>query len=99
MEPLRPPRVTALQAARKGVRALWHGRQMNVMRHQAPAKQPDSVAGAVLGQRLQLLPPVFTGHEDILSMIAPLGNLMRNAHRDHTGRPRHKCGPLSHPAI
>jgi hypothetical protein len=44
MEPLRPPRVTALQAARKGVRALWHPRQMNVMRHQAPAKQPDSVA-------------------------------------------------------
>ncbi len=51
-------------------------------------------AGAVLGQRLQILPPVFADHEDVLSIIAPSGNVMRNAHRDHTGRPRHKCSPI-----
>ena len=77
-----------MQAASKGVGVFWHGPPMNVMRHQAPAKQPDSVAGAVFGQRLQILPPVFAGHEDILSIIAPLGDVMRNAHRDHTGRRR-----------
>ena len=36
------------------------------------------------------------GHEDILSMITPLGNVTRNAPRNHTGRPRHKCGPIYH---
>ena len=67
---------------------------MNVMRHQAPAKQPGSVAGALLGQRLQILPPVFADHEDILSIIAPLGDVMRNGHRDHASGPRHKCSPI-----
>lgn len=50
--------VTVLQAPCEGGRTPWHGHQTNVIRHQAPAEQTDSVAGAVL-QRLQVLPPVF----------------------------------------
>ena len=59
-----------------------------------PRNQDCAAAGAVLGQRLQILPPVFADHEDVLSIIAPLGNVMRNAHRNHTDRPRHKFSPI-----
>ena len=45
-------------------------------------------------KRTPVMPPVFAGHEDVLSMIALLGDVMRNTRRDHTGRPRHKCSPI-----
>ena len=82
------------------VATLGHGYQMDVGAHQAVAQHAHAAAAAALGQRFQIEPPVFVNQEDILTVVAPLGDVVRNAVRHHTGRPTARLpGPeLANPA-
>ena len=71
------------------VGALGHGYQPAMVGHQAVAQYAHAAAAAVLGQSFQIEPPVFVNQEDILAVITPLGDVVRDALRHHTSRPWH----------
>ena len=62
---------------------------MNVVCHQAVAEQPYAVLPAPLRKCLEIESPVFVAQEDVLTIVAPLGDVVWNALHDHTGHPRH----------
>ena len=62
---------------------------MNVVCHQAVAEQPHAVLPAPLRKCLEIESPVFVAQEDVLTIVAPLGDVVWNALHDHTGHPRH----------
>ncbi len=62
---------------------------MNVVCHQAVAEQPHAVLPAPLRKCLEIESPVFVAQEDVLTIVAPLGDVVWNALHDHTGHPSH----------
>ena len=88
--------MASAQRQGEGVRAIGHGHQMDVIRHQAVAQQTDTIAATVLGQRFQIEPPVFVNQEDILTVVAPLADVVRHPGRHHPSRAWHSLPPLSH---
>jgi hypothetical protein len=64
--------------------------QVDVIRHQAVAQQRHAVLLTLVAQSLDVGSPVFVDQEDVLAIVAPLGDVVRNALHDHTGHSRHR---------
>jgi hypothetical protein len=63
--------------------------QVDVIRHQAIAQQRQAMLLTLVAQSLDVGSPVFVNQEDVLTIVAPLGDVVRNALHDHTGHSRH----------
>ena len=48
-----------------------------MIRHQAVAENPQAIASAVFAESFQIESPVFVYQEDILAIVAPLGDVVR----------------------
>jgi hypothetical protein len=57
------------------------GHPMNVVRQQAIAEHRHAMLPAFGAQCLEINPPVFVKQEGVLTVVAPLGDGMRNALR------------------
>ena len=63
--------------------------QMNVIRHQAVAKQRDAVALRAFAESFEIETPVVVEQEHGLAIVAPLRDVMRHTRRHHPGHPGH----------
>ena len=84
------PPIGLPDAPRQRWRTAGDGDQTNVVGHQAVAEQPHTVLPAPLRRCFEIESPVFVAQKDLLTIVAPLGDVMRNALHDHTGHPRHR---------
>ena len=57
--------------------------QMDVVRHPAPAEQLGLARLEMERKQLLVAAPVFVGQEDVLAVVAAVGDVMRHARRDH----------------
>ncbi len=72
---------------------------MNVIRHQAVAKQRDAVALRAFAESFEIETPVVVEQEDVLAIVAPLRDVMRHTRRHHPGHTGHSVNEellLSH---
>ena len=71
---------------------------MNVIRHQAVAKQRDAVALRAFAESFEIETPVVVEQEDVLAIVAPLRDVMRHTrhHPGHTGHSVNEELLLSH---
>ena len=53
------------------------GHQIGVVRHQLPAGQSDIVARTLLARGVKTAPAILVEQENILALVASLGDLMR----------------------
>jgi hypothetical protein len=65
---------------------MGHGDPVHVVGHPAVAQQRDLLPLAVLAQRLNVAPAIQIGIKNGLAVIAPLGNVVRHAHRHHASQ-------------
>ena len=70
---------------------------MNVVRHQAPPQHRDLVACALDAQRFEITPAVIVIQENVLAVIASLGDVMRCADRHHPRSSGHGKGYFRQP--
>lgn len=56
---------------------------MDVLRHQAVAQQRHAMLPALLPQSLDVESPIFVHQEDVLTIVAALCDVVRNADRHH----------------
>jgi hypothetical protein len=61
-----------------------------VVSGEAVAQQRHTMLLTLLPQSLDVKSPVFVNQEDVLTIVAPLGDVVRNALHDHTGHSRHR---------
>ena len=69
--------------ARKRIFPLRNGDQMDVVAHPTPAEQIDAAGREVKREQLLVAAPVFVGQEDVLAVVAAMGDGMRYADRHH----------------
>ncbi len=74
VEALRVARVALAEGAGKRIGPLGDRNQMNVIRHQAVAKQRDAVALRAFAESFEIETPVVVEQEDILAIVARLCN-------------------------
>ena len=99
VEALRVARVALAEGAGKRIVPLGDRNQMNVIRHQAVAKQRDAVALRAFAESFEIETPVVVEQEDVLAIVAPLRDVMRHTRRHHPGHPSHSVSKewlLSH---
>ena len=89
VEALRVARVALAEGAGKRIGPLGDRHQMNVIRHQAVAKQRDAVALRAFAESFEIETPVVVEQEDVLAIVAPLRDVMRHTRRHHPGHPSH----------
>ena len=65
------------------------GHQMDLVRHQTPAEQSAIVALAFVAQGVKIAPAILVEQENILAVVASLGDVMRRAQRHHLRLSRH----------
>jgi hypothetical protein len=68
---------------RQRVVGLRHDNQVDVIRHPAPAEQIGLARTQMQSQEVLVAAPVFVGQEDILAIVAAVGDVMRHAGRHH----------------
>ena len=56
---------------------------MNMIRHQTPAQHRHLAACALDSQRFEITPAVIVIQENVLAVIASLGDVMRRGDRHH----------------
>ncbi len=69
--------------------ALGNGDQVNVIRHQAPSENTDAVTLRLEMQELQIEGTVVIGKEDVLPVIAALGNVVGCSGKNESGSAGH----------
>ena len=86
------------EGAGKRIGPLGDRNQMNVIRHQAVAKQRDAVALRAFAESFEIETPVVVEQEDVLAIVAPLRDVMRHTrhHPGHTGHSVNEELLLSH---
>ena len=62
---------------------LGHNDQMDMVGHPTPAQQLGPTGGEVKQQELLVAAPVFVSQEDLLAVIAAMGDVMRHTRRHH----------------
>ena len=73
----------AAQSAGQRTLVLGDGDQVDVVRHQAPAEHPQAVPLGVMAQEREAGATIPVAEEDLLAVVAPLGDVVRDARRDH----------------
>ena len=71
---LRIPEIRATDGLRQRLLPCGHADKMNVIRHQAVAKQRDAVALRAFAESFEIETPVVVEQEDILAIVARLCN-------------------------
>jgi hypothetical protein len=61
--------------------ALGNGHQMDMIAHQAVTQQPHAVMARLLAQMIEVKPAILVYQEDLLPVVAALGDVMRDAVR------------------
>ena len=89
VEALRVARVALAEGAGKRIGPLGDRHQMNVIRHQAVAKQRNAVALRAFAESFEIETPVVVEQEDVLAIVAPLRDVMRHTRR-HRPRPKRR---------
>ncbi len=89
VEVLSVARVALSKGESKRIGPLGNRDQMDVIRHQTIAEQRDAVAPRTFARSFEIEAPVVVEQEDILAVVAPLGDVMRHARRHHPGHPSH----------
>jgi len=72
------------------VRPLGNDDQMDVICHQAVAQNAEPIAVAVLAEQGEIALSIVVEQEDVLAVVAPLGDVVRDANRDHARLSRHR---------
>jgi hypothetical protein len=83
------PAMGILQTARQSVLLVWHGNEMNVIRHQAIADQLYPVSLDALPQQIEVDAPLSITFENEATRIAALSYVMGNAWSNHTSESNH----------
>src|SRR5438128_503980 len=73
----------------QGILALGHQDQVYVIAHQAVAEYVDPVPPAVIAQGVEIDLAVQVAEEYRLPLVAPLGNVVRQARNNHSGKTAH----------
>ena len=60
--------------------------KMNVIGHEAPGEDPDVMAAGVITKDLDVADSVLIGEENVLPIVAALGNVMRHPGTTKRGR-------------
>ena len=87
------------EGAGKQIGPLGDRNQMNVIRHQAVAKQRDAVALRAFAESFEIETLVVVEQEDVLAIVASLRDVMRHTRRHHPGHTGHSVNEellLSH---
>jgi hypothetical protein len=74
---LRIDLVDALEGEVQGVLAVRRGDQMKMIGHQAIALDLEAKARRRIPQKVQEYPPVIVHEENILTIVSPLGHVVR----------------------
>jgi hypothetical protein len=69
----------------EGIGSSRDGDEMDVIVHQAVAEDGDAVAGALVGEELQVGAAVVIDEEDVLAIVAPLREMMWKTGDDDSG--------------
>ena len=67
------------------VGALGDGDEMNVIGQQAVAEQGDAVDGALAAQGVEVEAAVVVGEQDVLAVVATLGDVVGDSWSDEAG--------------
>jgi len=60
-----------------------HDDQMDVVRHEAVAQDLHLVPERVRSQQIEVKEAILVLKEDVLAVVAPLGDVVRDARRNH----------------
>jgi hypothetical protein len=82
-------RMGASQRPAEGTLGFRHGNQMNVVRHQAIAKDPGAALGRMPGEQIQVTPVIIRRQEDRLAIVPTLRDVVSYAGNDNAGTARH----------
>jgi len=100
VEGLRIARMDLHDEPGEGIRQPRHGDEMDVIVHPAPTEEVDGTGGELGSQEVLVAAPVFVGQEDLLAIIAAMGDVMRDVDRDHPRLAGHEFGGMvSRPTI
>jgi hypothetical protein len=69
----------------QGIGSPRDGDEMDVIVHQAIAEDGDAVAGALVSEESQVCAAVVIDEEDVLAIVAPLGEMMWKIGDDDSG--------------
>jgi len=72
-------RMRVAKCPRQRFRRSGNRDQMNVIGHKAPSKNADIAAPGMVAKYLKIADSVLIGEEDVLPIVAALGNVMRSA--------------------
>jgi len=88
--------VRLLERATERIRPLGDDNQVDVVGHQAVARQGESVETAMPAEKVQIHEAVYIGFENDTAAVAPLGHVMRSIESDNACKACHEikqCGP------
>jgi hypothetical protein len=88
-------RVDTANEPRQRVLRLRNDDEVDVVRHPAPAEQLGLAGSEMESQELLVAAPVFVRQEDVLAVIAALGDVMRYANRHHSRWAGHQAELVS----
>lgn len=71
-----------------------HGQQVDVVGHEAVAEDGDAGRGAVVAEEVEVDAAVVVGEEDVLVVVAALGDVVRAVRNDDTSVARHGVSVL-----
>ena len=92
--PVEVLRVAGMDAAyepRQRVLATRHDDEMDVVGHPAPAEQFGLARREMESEQVLVAAPVFVGQEDVVAIVAAMGDVMRYVHRHHPRDAGHGC--------
>jgi hypothetical protein len=92
MEGLRVPRMDAQDELCQRVGALWNGDQVDVIGHPTPAQQLNRARLELVAKQILVAAPVLVGQEDVLAIVAAVGDGMRHVDRHHPRLAGHQTG-------
>ncbi len=73
----------------KGLLGGWYCDEVDVICHQTPSEQADALAIQMTTQDLDVALPVRSGIEHVLTIIAALGDVVRNSRSNKPGTAGH----------
>jgi len=81
--------VNILHGLGHGVIVLRYGNEVNVVRHQAKSEDAQGVELGVFPEQVEIEETQGIAFEDVLAAVAALGEVVREAGRDHAGETGH----------
>jgi hypothetical protein len=89
MDVLRVHEMRASHRFGEGFLPFWRRNQVHVIGHEAVRRHRQPVPLRALPEKGQVYAPVVVGEEDILAIVAPLGDVMSHSGNDDSRLPCH----------